>query len=92
MNLNKEVADQLRTAADDIENNRCGLNQNEIQDLASVVMHIEMNKSEAANYLGLSIRTFDRYIANGWIPRGIRPLGSNSLVWYKDELAKADYK
>ena len=70
MNLNKEVANQLRTAADDIENNRCGLNQNEIQDLASVVMHIEMNKSEAANYLGLSVRTFDRYIANGWFGNG----------------------
>ena len=92
MNLNKEVADELRKAADDIESGRCGLNSNELQDLASSVLHVEMNKSEAANFLGLNIRTFDRYVSNGWIPRGIRPLGSNSLVWYKDELMKADYK
>lgn len=90
MNLNKQVADELRKAADDIEQNRCGLNRNEILDLASSVLHQEMNKNEAAMFLGLNVRTFDRRVHDGYLPQGQHVLGSKNLVWYKDELIKAD--
>jgi predicted DNA-binding protein (UPF0251 family) len=30
----------------------------------------EMNKTDAADYLGVSRATFDNYVSKGWIPKG----------------------
>jgi excisionase family DNA binding protein len=49
-------------------------------------MHEEMNKQQAADYLNISTRTFDRYIESGKLPQGIHVRGSKNLIWYKDEL------
>ena len=62
MDLKSIVAQYLREAADKIENGSCSLNDTEIKYLVSHIMHEEMNKQEAADYLNMSTRTFDRYI------------------------------
>lgn len=89
MNLRNIVSEYLRDAADNIQNNSCGLTEEEIQDLIKQLMHIELNKTEAAEYLGMSTRTFDRKIENGELPIGKHIRGSKNLIWYKDELIRS---
>ena len=88
MDLKSIVAQYLREAADKIENGSCSLNDTEIKYLVSHIMHEEMNKQEAADYLNISTRTFDRYIEKGELPQGVHVRGSKNLIWYKDELLK----
>lgn len=73
-------------AGNKIKNGECGLNDSELQNLASSVMHIEMKKSEAAEFLHMSPRTFDRKISTGELPEGIHEIHHKELIWYKDEL------
>lgn len=89
MDLRNVVSEYLRNAADNIQNNSCGLTEEEIQDLIKQLMHIELNKTEAAEYLGMSTRTFDRKIENGELPIGKHIRGSKNLIWYKDELIRS---
>ena len=48
----------------------------------------EMNKTEAADYIGVSRATFDLHVSLGNIPKGRKRTGFKELVWYKDELKK----
>lgn len=86
MDLKKIIAQQLRIAAGKIESNSCGLNETEIIQLVQSVMHQELTKSESAQFLNMSTRTFDRYIEKGLISPGHKRKGSTQLLWYKDEL------
>ncbi len=86
MDLKKIIAQQLRIAADKIESNSCGLTESEILQLVQSVMHQELTKTESAQFLNISTRTFDRYIEKGVIPPGHKKNGSTQLLWYKDEL------
>jgi DNA-binding NtrC family response regulator len=88
MDLKSIVAQYLREAADKIENGSCSLNDTEIKYLVSHIMHEEMNKQEAADYLNMSTRTFDRYIEKGELSQSVHVRGSKNLIWYKDELVK----
>ena len=78
----------FKKAADKIENGSCNLNDTKIKYLVSHIMHEEMNKQEAADYLNMSTRTFDRYIEKGELPQGVHVRCSKNLIWYKDELIK----
>jgi excisionase family DNA binding protein len=45
-----------------------------------------MNKTQAADYLGVSRATFDNYVHDGRIPHG-KQIGSfKELRWYKSDL------
>lgn len=88
MDLKKIIAQYLRDSAEKIEKDSCGMTDAEINQLAQQIMHQEMNKTEAAEFLNMSIRNFDRKIENGEIPPGQHIRGSKSLIWYKDELIK----
>ncbi len=46
----------------------------------------KLNKTEAANFMHMSTRQFDRYISYGIIPKGKKKVGSSSLYWSKREL------
>ena len=86
MEMKYVIADFLIESANKIKRNECGLNDTEILHLASQVMHIKVNKSQAADFLHISTRTFDRKINDGELPVGQKDIGSNQLYWYKDEL------
>lgn len=86
MDLKVIVADYLRKSADAIETNTCGMSNEEILQLASSIMHQELNKNEAAEFLNMSTRTFDRRVESGELPKGVHQSGSKQLIWYKDEL------
>lgn len=83
----KEIICQfLRESANKIERDECNLSDQEIETLAGQIIHIRLTKTEAAEYLGISTRTFDRKICEGKQPMGRKDRGSNQLYWYKDEL------
>jgi predicted DNA-binding transcriptional regulator AlpA len=46
----------------------------------------EMNKTQAADYLGVSRATFDNYVRDGFIPRGKQVGDFKELRWYKSDL------
>ena len=80
------VVSFLKDSIKKIEHDECSLSDQELQHLASNIIHIKINKTEAAEILGISTRTLDRKINLGEVPAGRKDLGSNSLYWYKDEL------
>ena len=47
-----------------------------------------MSKYQACNYLNVSRATFDNYVSDGKIPRGIHQQGFKELYWLKKDLDK----
>ena len=45
-----------------------------------------MSKIMACDYLGVSRATFDNYVRNGFIPKGIKEDGFKELNWYRSDL------
>ena len=45
-----------------------------------------MSKTQSYRYIGISIATFDRYVASGDIPKGKKALWFTELVWYARNL------
>lgn len=45
-----------------------------------------MSKVMACDYLGISRATFDNYVRNGFIPKGIKEDGFKELSWNKSDL------
>ena len=86
MNLKYIVSQYLRESADKIINDECGLDENELVELSQCILHIKVNKVQAADFLHISTRTLDRRIESGDLPPGHKEFGSNQLYWYKDEL------
>ena len=53
----------------------------------------EMSKSEAAEYIGVCRATFDNYVSNGLIPRGVnKHRDTKTLFWWKSDLDQFLYK
>lgn len=46
----------------------------------------EMNKTQAADYLGVCRATFDNYVRDGYIPKGKQVGSFKELRWYKSDL------
>lgn len=47
---------------------------------------VAMSKQTAADYLGVCRSTFDNYVRDGFIPKGIKEPGFKELQWYKSDL------
>lgn len=45
-----------------------------------------MSKIQACDYLGVSRATFDNYVRDGFIPKGIKQEGFKELSWHKVDL------
>lgn len=52
----------------------------------SLIQIIEMSKVQACDYLGVSRATFDNYVRDGFIPKGIKQEGFKELSWQKSDL------
>lgn len=86
MDIQKIVGQYLIDAGQKILDGTCSMSQEEINHLASTIIHKELNKTEAAELLNMSVRNFDRHIEKGDIPAGQTKRGSKQLIWYEDEL------
>lgn len=82
----------LQKFIDDIDADNTYLSYEQQCDIIRVLSNVasgqdnEMNKTEAADYLGVSRATFDNYVKDGLIPRGKQIGKFKELRWYKSDL------
>ena len=67
-----------------IDNGDCDLTNIEATEVITTIRRCtekdnRMSKYQACEYLKISRATFDNYIANGWIPKGIHQQGFKEL-------------
>ena len=78
---------QLLSDMDSGNSNISETEQEEILNLFERINRKEYNKTQAADYLGVSTGTIDNYVSRGWLPEGIKIQGGRK-VWYKSDLNK----
>ena len=82
----------LQKFIDDIDADNTNLNYEQQCNIIRVLSNVnlgqdnEMNKTQAADYLGVSRATFDNYIHDGFIPKGKQIGKFKELRWYKSDL------
>lgn len=82
----------LQKFIDDIDADNSNLSYEQQCDIIRVLSNVnlgqdnEMNKTQAADYLGVSRATFDNYVRDGFIPKGKQIGKFKELRWYKSDL------
>jgi predicted DNA-binding transcriptional regulator AlpA len=82
----------LQKWIDDIDADNTNLSYQQQCDIIRLMSNVdigqenEMNKTQAADYLGVSRATFDNYVRDGFIPRGKQVGDFKELRWYKSDL------
>ena len=81
----------LVQAIDDIDAGNCNASTEQQENLLHTLANISnpdqfMCKIDACDYLGVSRATFDRYVHDGFIPRGFKIGNSKELFWNKISL------
>lgn len=76
----------LQKFIDDIDADNCNITMEH-----SVLSNIanpdqRMSKIQACDYIGVSRATFDNYVKDGFIPKGIKQEGFKELSWNKADL------
>lgn len=88
----KIIRNILQKFIDDIDANNTNLNYEQQCQIIRILSNVnigqenEMNKTQAADYLGISRATFDNYVRDGFIPKGKQVPGFKELRWYKSDL------
>lgn len=88
----KLIRDILQKFIDDIDADNSNLSYEQQCQLIQVLSNVnagqdnEMNKTQAADYLGVSRATFDNYVRDGFIPKGKQIGKFKELRWYKSDL------
>ena len=88
----KIIRNILQQFIDNIDAGNSNLTYEQQCDIIKVLIDIreqeknEMNKTQAAEYLGVSRATFDNYVHDGFLPKGTKVEGFKELRWYKSDL------
>ena len=88
----KLIREILQKFIDDIDADNTNLSYEQQCQLIQVLSNVnlgqdnEMNKTQAADYLGVSRATFDNYVRDGFIPKGKQIGKFKELRWYKSDL------
>lgn len=88
----KIIRNILQQFIDDIDADNTNLSYEQQCDIIRVLSNVnvgqdnEMNKTQAADYLGISRATFDNYVRDGFIPKGKQIGKFKELRWYKSDL------
>lgn len=88
----KLIRSILQKWIDDIDADNTTLSYEQQCDLIRVLSNVnlgqenEMNKTQAADYIGVSRATFDNYVRDGFIPKGKQIGNFKELRWYKSDL------
>ena len=86
------ISKMLRKIADDLDAGTTNLDEkgcHKVLNTINLMEHgdEEMSKSEAAEYIGVCRATFDNYVSNGLIPRGVnKHRDTKTLFWWKSDL------
>lgn len=81
----------LQKFIDDIDANNCNITSGQQSQIVSMLSNISsheqrMSKIQACDYLGVSRATFDNYVRDGFIPKGVKQEGFKELSWNKIDL------
>lgn len=81
----------LQKFIDDIDSDNCNITMEQQSKIISVLSNIanpdqRMSKIQACDYLGVSRATFDNYVRDEFIPKGIKQEGFKELSWNKADL------
>ena len=88
----KIIRNILQKFIDDIDADNSNLNYEQQCSIIRILSNVdvgqenEMNKTQAADYIGVSRATFDNYVRDGFIPKGKKIEGFKELRWYKSDL------
>ena len=88
----KIIREILQKFIDDIDSDNTHLNYEQQCDIIRILSNVdlgqenEMNKTQAADYLGVCRATFDNYVRDGFIPQGRQVGKFKELRWYKSDL------
>ena len=85
------IKSALKQLLNDLDSDNSTISEAEQKELINLFQKInrqELNKTEAAEYLGVSTSTVNNYVNRGWIPEGIKKAGSSQKVWLKSDLNK----
>ena len=88
----KVIREMLQKFIDDIDSGNCNMNFEQQCNIIRLLSNVnigqenEMNKTQAADYLGVSRATFDNYVHDGFIPKGKQIGNFKELRWYKSDL------
>lgn len=88
----KIIREILQKFIDDIDADNTNMSYEQQCNVLRVLSNVnigqynEMNKTQAADYLGVSRATFDNYIRDGFIPKGKQVGNFKELRWYKSDL------
>lgn len=89
--LKQIIRDILQKFIDDIDTGNSNIDYEQQCKILSVLSNIanpdqRMSKMQACDYLGVSRATFDNYVRDGFIPKGIKQDGFKELYWNKSDL------
>lgn len=81
----------LLKIVDDIDTGNTNITEDDAFKICDVVKEltrkdVRMSKYKAYTYLNVSRATFDNYVAEGLLPKGIKEAGYKELSWYKKDL------
>ena len=92
------ISKLLREKADDIDAGNTRLSEEQQYMIMDMMARIsnpkeKLSKEQALKYLKdhnckISRATFDNYVAEGLLPKGIKEAGYKELSWYKKDLDK----
>lgn len=84
----------LHKIIDDIDSGNSSITEEEALKICDTLKALtrkdeRMSKYQAYTYLRISRATFDNYVTEGLIPKGIKVAGYKELSWYKRDLDKS---
>lgn len=82
---NKLVAKLFRDIADKIEEGSCGLDEEELNEIANNILHVKLNIEQTCKYLNCSRATLNRMIISKRVPQPKKEAGGKEY-WFRDEL------
>ena len=88
----KVIREMLQKFIDDIDAGNSNLSFEQQCNIIRLLSNVnigqenEMNKTQAADYLGVCRATFDNYVRDGFIPQGRQVGKFKELRWYKSDL------
>lgn len=75
------IARMLRMSADMIDNGKCGLDEEEMVSVASIIFHRKMSIEQCCTHYGVRKSTIIKWQSIGKFPCFRQDSGGNDFVW-----------
>ena len=87
----KVIRNLLQNIIQDIDAGNSNISENDAIEIVKTLSEYTrkdkgISKYAACKYLNISSATFDRYVAEGKLPKGKHEIGFKELRWYKKDL------